>query len=196
MNWADARFVSFSPPWHGAKVVPVRRETTMDQARIGKFLQELRKEKGLTQEQLAEQLFVARRPVSRWETGANMPDLDILVELADLYDVDLRELLDGERKDETMDKEMQDTVLKVAEYSNAEKERSAKVVRVYFVLGIIALMANQILYWAELGDTFLVGMLEGITLGMALCAMLMGLLFTSGHMAKIRAFKMRLLGRA
>ena len=168
----------------------------MDQAKIGKFLQELRKEKGLTQEQLAEKLFVARRTVSRWETGSNLPDLDILVELADFYDVDLRELLDGERKGEDMDKETQETVLKVAEYSNAEKERTTKVVCVYFVLGIVALIANQMLYWFELDDSFAYGVLEGVTLGMALCAMIMGLLYASGYLSKVRAFKMRLLGRS
>lgn len=65
----------------------------MDQIKIGNFLQELRKEKGLTQEQLAEKVNVARRTVSRWETGNNMPDLDILIELSDYYEVDLRELL-------------------------------------------------------------------------------------------------------
>ena len=54
----------------------------MDQRRIGEFLKELRKEKGLTQEQLADKLFVTRRTVSRWETGNNMPDLEVLVELA------------------------------------------------------------------------------------------------------------------
>ena len=70
----------------------------MDQVKIGKFLQELRKEKGLTQEQLAEKMGVARRTVSRWETGNNMPDLDLLIELSDLYDVGLRELLDEGRK--------------------------------------------------------------------------------------------------
>ena len=48
----------------------------MDQIKIGKYLQELRKEKGLTQEQLAEHVGVARRTISRWETGSNMPDLD------------------------------------------------------------------------------------------------------------------------
>ena len=69
----------------------------MDIVKIGKFLQELRKEKGLTQEQLAEKMNVARRTVSRWETGSNMPDLDILIELADYYEVDLREILSGER---------------------------------------------------------------------------------------------------
>ena len=70
----------------------------MDPVKIGKFLQQLRKEKGLTQEQLSEQLSVTRRTVSRWETGSNMPDLDILIELSDFYEVDLREILSGERK--------------------------------------------------------------------------------------------------
>ena len=46
-----------------------------DTKKIGIFLKELRKEKGLTQEQLAEKLLVSGRTVSRWETGLNMPDL-------------------------------------------------------------------------------------------------------------------------
>ena len=50
----------------------------MNQAKIGKFLAELRKENGMTQEQLAEKSNVARRTISRWETGNNMPDIDIL----------------------------------------------------------------------------------------------------------------------
>ena len=62
----------------------------MDQIRIGEFLKELRKEKGLTQEQLAEQFNVSRRSVSRWETGSNLPDLSIIVELAEFYDVDIK----------------------------------------------------------------------------------------------------------
>ena len=51
----------------------------MDLQKIGTFLKELRKEKGMTQEQLAEKLNVSRRTVSRWETGNNMPDLDLLM---------------------------------------------------------------------------------------------------------------------
>ena len=70
----------------------------MDQQKIGEFLKTLRKEKDLTQEELADKMNVSRRTVSRWETGSNLPDLSILVELADLYDVDLREIFDGERK--------------------------------------------------------------------------------------------------
>lgn len=56
----------------------------------------------MTQEQIAEQFSVSSRTVSRWENGNNMPDLDILIEISDYYEVDLREILDGERKSEDM----------------------------------------------------------------------------------------------
>ncbi len=84
----------------------------MNQQKIGTFLKELRNEKNITQEQLAEKLGVSRRTVSRWETGSNMPDLDLLIVMADHYEVDLRELLDGERNSEKMNKELEETVLK------------------------------------------------------------------------------------
>lgn len=61
----------------------------MDQQKIRQFLRECRKEKGITQEQLAEMLGVTNRSVSRWENGSNLPDLDILIEMADYYDVEL-----------------------------------------------------------------------------------------------------------
>lgn len=63
----------------------------MDQVKIGAFLKRLRKEKGLTQEQLAERLSVSGRTVSRWETGSNMPDIGMLVEMADFFDVSIPE---------------------------------------------------------------------------------------------------------
>ena len=55
----------------------------MDQNKVGSFIKELRKVKNLTQEQLAEEFNVSRRTVSRWETGKNMPDLDILIGMSD-----------------------------------------------------------------------------------------------------------------
>ena len=127
----------------------------MNMLKIGKFLKQLRTEKNLTQEQLAESLNVSRRTVSRWETGFNLPDLDILVIMSDFYQVDLRELLDGERRNEKMDEEMRDTVMKVAEYSNDEKRRASKVVLVFFVLGIVSLFANVIMRMMEFKETFL-----------------------------------------
>ena len=70
----------------------------MDQQKIGKFLKHLRKNKELTQEQLAEHFCVSPRTISRWENGNNMPDVDILVRLADFYEVDIRELIEGKKK--------------------------------------------------------------------------------------------------
>ena len=167
----------------------------MDLQKIGSFLKELRKEKELTQEQLAETLNVSRRTVSRWETGSNMPDLDLLMEMADLYQVELRELLNGERKNEPMNKELKETVMQVAEYSNAEKKRSTTIVRVYFVVGIIALIANAIINMLETEETFWIGFLKGGTFALALTAMVFGILYTTETMMKIQAFKMRLIGK-
>lgn len=164
----------------------------MDQIKIGSFIKDLRKEQNLTQEELAEKFGVARRTVSRWETGSNMPDLDILIEMADFYDVDLREILDGERKSEKMNEELKETVLKVAEYNNEEKRRGTTLVLVYFVLGIIALVINSAMALMDLEDTFWVGFAEGGTIGMAMVAMIFGILYATGTLSKAYETKKRL----
>lgn len=106
----------------------------MDTQKIGAFFKELRREKGLTQEQLAEILHVSGRTVSRWETGRNMPDLSILIEMAEFYHVEVKELIDGERKGERMDKELKETLIKVADYNKAEKEKAVKVGNTAFAI--------------------------------------------------------------
>ena len=98
----------------------------IDQVKIGGFLKDLRKEKGLTQEQLAEKFGVSSRSVSRWENGNTMPELGILVELAEYYEVDIKEIIDGERKSELMEKEEKETLQKVADYAEAEKRLAVK----------------------------------------------------------------------
>ena len=94
----------------------------MDQMKIGAYLKELRKEKDLTQEQIAEKFGVSQRSVSRWENGYTMPDISVLIELADYYDVDLREMLNGERKANNMDADLKQTLVMVADYTNEEKK--------------------------------------------------------------------------
>lgn len=124
----------------------------MDQVKIGNFLKELRKEKALTQEQLAEQFGVSGRTVSRWENGNNMPDISILVELSDFYDVDIREIIDGERKSENMNEEMKDTLVKVAEYTNAEKEKFSKELLCDSVVGLICIIGVIVsIFLADIG---------------------------------------------
>ena len=167
----------------------------MDLVKVGAFLQTLRKEKGLTQEQLAEQVGVARRTISRWETGSNMPDLDILLELADFYSVDLREILDGERKSEQMNEELKETVLQVADYSNEEKARLLKRMHGMFIAGLIGFIVFLVITLLGL-DT--VSPYEGIGsfgLGIAFGMIVIGVIFTSRYASRIREFKMRLLGK-
>ena len=141
----------------------------MDQKKIGAFLKRLRREKGLTQEQLAEQFYVSSKTVSRWETGSNMPDVGTLIELADFYDVDIREIIDGERKSENMDQETKDTLKKVAAYATeGEKKAQSKVMNI--VIGIcIALLIFIVLFvfaYAGRPDSLLV--LYCIAVGCAL----------------------------
>lgn len=163
----------------------------MNQIKIGVFIKELRKEKGLTQEQLAEQFNVSRRTVSRWETGSNLPELDILIEMADYYEVGIRELLNGERKSEDMSKELEETVLKVAEYSNEDKIKVTKRMHLLFIGGAVAAILYLVLVFTDHADNFWGGLCLGIQSGM----MIVGLVMTSKYAAKIRACKMRILNR-
>ena len=68
----------------------------MEQEKIGKFIAERRKEKSLTQMQLAEKLGITDRAVSKWETGKSMPDASIMLELCDLLEITVNDLLSGE----------------------------------------------------------------------------------------------------
>ena len=69
----------------------------MDQIKTGKFISELRKENGLTQEELGRRLGVSNKTVSRWENGNYMPDIETLRLLSKEFSVSMEELLDGER---------------------------------------------------------------------------------------------------
>ena len=95
----------------------------MDQIKIGALLKDLRKEHNLTQEEIAGKFGVSQRSVSRWENGNTMPDISILIELADFYNVDLREILNGERKAVNMDEDMKETLVMVADYTREEKKK-------------------------------------------------------------------------
>lgn len=122
----------------------------MDQKKIGYFLKELRKAKNLTQEQLAEKLNVSGRTVSRWETGHNMPDISLLVELAEFYDVSIPEIIDGERKSGAMKKEVKEVAEKMSDYAGAEKEFLLKEIRNLSIIGVCALAVYFVLdCWKE-----------------------------------------------
>lgn len=169
----------------------------MDQKKIGSFLKELRKEKGMTQEQLAEHFGVSDRTVSRWENGNNMPDLDILIEISDYYEIDLREILNGERKSENMNKEIKETVLQAVDYTNTEAEKYNKRVRIcnaiaLFLILIYTLMKDTEIYMTNQFVRNSVCFSQGVALGM----LMVGLIMSSRYGAKVRAFKHRVLNKS
>ncbi|MCI8467435.1 MAG: helix-turn-helix transcriptional regulator [Bacilli bacterium] len=70
----------------------------MDREKIGQFILEQRKKLNLTQSELAEQLHVTSQAVSKWENGRGIPDIELLKELSNYFQVDLQEILNGEIK--------------------------------------------------------------------------------------------------
>ena len=163
----------------------------MDQQRIGRFLRELRGERGLTQEQFAEKLGVSNRSVSRWENGRNMPDFDLVLQIAHYYDVSVEEILDGERRAERADSGSEKALQKVADYGNVEKLIYSGRVRVLLIIAAAAMLAGHLIDVLELSGFYLHlrQFLHGVVFGMTLT----GLLYTTQFMAKCREFKRRLL---
>jgi len=166
----------------------------MDQKKVGSFLRELRKEKQLTQEQLAERFGVTNRSVSRWETGSNMPDLSILVELADFYDVDIRDIIDGERKGEDMNKEEKERLQLVADYAETEKNTLLMRLRIFSIVGLVSLIAGLVMLVLG-GDNnlpvydYLMGTLMGVSIG----ALLVAVFYSTGALENMRKRKRTLM---
>ncbi len=165
----------------------------MNQQKIGQFLKELRKEKGITQAEFAETLGVTNRSISRWETGTNMPDLDLLIQIANYYEVEISEILDGERKKEDMDKKTEETLLKVADYNTQDKMEFSKRVNFVFIAGLVSYLGYMFMDIYGLTQTH--EMIASYLLGIVLGVLIIGVLYTSRYMSKIKAFKMRLLKR-
>ena len=85
----------------------------MDQGKIGKFIAALRREQGLTQEQLGEKLGVTNKTVSRWENGNYMPDIEMLQLLSAAFSVSINEILAGERLSEASYREKSEENVKL-----------------------------------------------------------------------------------
>ena len=102
----------------------------IDKQKFGAFVASLRKEKGLTQKELAQQFFISDKAVSKWETGVSIPDTALLIPIADLFGITVTELLMCQRMEQAneMDSELAESVVKTA-ISYPEQ----KPVRVYQV---------------------------------------------------------------
>lgn len=167
----------------------------INQKKIGQFLRKLRTEKNLTQEQFAEVIGVTNRSISRWENGVNMPDFDVLIQIAEYFDVGIEEILDGERRIPSMDNKTEETLLKVADYNNSENMIFSKRLSYIFFMGLAAFIVYMVIDVQGLTTIPFYDNIASFALGLVLGVLILGVLYTSNYMSKIRAFKMRLLNR-
>jgi len=110
----------------------------MDQIKIGKFIAQCRKKKNLTQAQLAEQLGITDRAVSKWETGKGMPDSSIMLELCNMLDITVNDLLSGEVITvDNYNKELENNLLEMIR----QKEQSdRRLLTMEIVMGTVCLI--------------------------------------------------------
>ncbi len=114
----------------------------MNQEQIGKFIADCRKEKGLTQMQLAEKLGITNRAISKWENGKSMPDVALLMPLCEILGISVNELLSGQRitmeKYEEIAENNFEKIMKVVD----KKLNQNKILKVIIILLAAVIAAN------------------------------------------------------
>ncbi len=138
----------------------------MNQMRIGKFISTCRKEKGLTQARLAEQLGITDRAVSKWENGRSIPDAGIMLELTEILGVSVNELLTGEKIEKEDYKEMAENNL--LELKKREEVSNKALLDMEVVIGVVGTVSFLgFILLAGLAD--MSNLLRGISIGVGCC---------------------------
>ncbi|MBC8579998.1 helix-turn-helix domain-containing protein [Zhenhengia yiwuensis] len=148
---------------------------------FGQFLSQLRKEKELTQKQLAEKLYISDKAVSKWERGLSLPDISLLMPLSKIFDVTITELLSGKR----IEPNTQLTVTEVESLMNRtivlskeekEEQNKAKRSRKVLFLFCISFVVLEVTLMISLGYT-IDSLFENLA-NMELLMLIFGLYFT------------------
>ena len=117
----------------------------MDQIKIGKFIAEMRKEQNLTQIDLAEQLGISNKTISKWECGNGMPDYAVMETLCDILKINVNELLSGKRlPSKDYNKKAEENMMSLIQESS-EKKMWPRFESLTAILGIMALLATVVL---------------------------------------------------
>lgn len=115
----------------------------MNQVKVGKFIAQCRKEKNMTQAQLAEKLNITDRAISKWETGKGMPDSSIMLDLCAELDISVNELLSGEViKMENYNLKAEENLL---ELKKQKEETDRSMLRLEIIIGYISSISFLIL---------------------------------------------------
>lgn len=120
----------------------------MNQEKIGKFIAKLRKEKKITQSELAEKLGVTDRSVSNWENGKNMPDLSLFKPLCEILGISINELMSGEKIDnKEYTKKLEENLITTIDYINKNNKNTNDIRSIfYLIIGIIGIVLSQIIF--------------------------------------------------
>ena len=123
----------------------------MDMQKIGSYLKELRKERGLTQEQLGWHIGVTGKTVSRWETGTYLPPVECLRLLSDFYGVSINELLAGERlSKEEFSAAAEENLSAALEHFQQEHKRFERII--FIIMAVTTIIAMAIILLIPCGD--------------------------------------------
>ena len=145
----------------------------MNQATIGSYIARKRKEQNFTQEQLAEQLCVSNKTISKWENGKCMPDYSIIQKLCEALHVTLPELMDGEDAAEDSvrvydDAQILDLLRRTQEL---ERQKSILYGLILIVLGIACGVMSK-----ATGGTDVQDFISGVLMGLSVAEILAGIL--------------------
>ena len=121
----------------------------MDQIKTGHFIKTCRKEKNLTQREVAEKLNISEKTVSKWETGNGLPEVSLMLPLCELLGISVNELLSGERLDEKryFEKAEQNIITLIDEKAQAKQKiiLAVLVMVVTFVAGMTLILLPDLL---------------------------------------------------
>lgn len=128
----------------------------MNQERIGKFIQECRKSKNMTQTELAEKFGITDRAVSKWERGLSLPDASIMIELCNYLDISVNELLSGEKIMENEYKiKAEEKLLDMArKKEEADRQLLSLEILIGFLVSIILFSFIMLSVFIEMSDIF------------------------------------------
>ena len=123
----------------------------MDLIKTGKFIADCRKKKNITQEQLAEKLYITDRAVSKWERGLSLPDADKMLDLCNMLDISVNELLNGEKIDmKNYENKTEELLVELAKQDELKNKKlmtsmwTILITSALFYVGIILIAVNTL----------------------------------------------------
>lgn len=171
----------------------------MDQQKIGKFIASCRKEKQLTQQEVADELQITDKAVSKWETGRCLPDISFLEPLAKILDVDIVELIKGEHISSKEKESVNEVVEKVVDSTTNRNHQKRKKLNNWLTGGLVcyAVFALELHFhfFNIIGNVNLQEFARGLLMGATLYCYLMGYLENNRYINRIKETKKNYLRR-